>query len=387
MACLRTNAVACGMNLPKRIMITNESNNCISRESLTVGGHLIREGILIVAEQRSFLRYSMFFFFAILISTGCQSPHLISRLDQWSIRETVLSLQEEQILDNLVRVKTWRPMIHLDYSDLKGTISDMGQGSAEFSHDGGDVALKDFFKLSATGKRDRVVNIGAKPVLDYDGIYRAYLEFVKNEHLAVSDRCPNQYHVGRWYGTAFYYVPNTEPDKRAFLDLCAKAIMRSSPTKVTRYFTTTITDFGPVTQTEIFPIEPESADEVSNGTREVHANFIYPVTFNDALPNDSGILTSVQGFAGVRFQLRSNPNIPSGEETNTMLLCVPGQDTPGDNQIPQGVIETINGLKNKEVRVELDEYIPGVPYKRSIEAILEDANTEFYLQRVLPRTQ
>lgn len=70
-----------------------------------------------------------------------------------------------------------------------------------------------------------------------------------------------------------------------------------------------------------------------------------------------------------------------------MLLCVPGQDTPGDNQIPQGVIETINGLKNKEVRVELDEYIPGVPYKRSIEAILEDANTEFYLQRVLPRTQ
>ncbi len=63
----------------------------------------------------------------LVVLGGCVGGALES--DQRAIRESLLTLYEEQVFDNLVRIKQHRMIVHLDYTKLTGDIRQTSTGS------------------------------------------------------------------------------------------------------------------------------------------------------------------------------------------------------------------------------------------------------------------
>src|SRR5262245_48869884 len=58
---------------------------------------------------------------------GCQARQLAN--DQDSMRQAVLDLHTNQIMDNLIRIRQGLPILHVDYLHMTGTISQTAGGT------------------------------------------------------------------------------------------------------------------------------------------------------------------------------------------------------------------------------------------------------------------
>ena len=118
------------------------------------------------------------------------------------MRQAVLDLHTNQIMDNLIRIRQGLPILHVDYLHMTGTISQTAGGTfgdsqslidnvtrtaaATFSH-----TLTNGQTYGASANQFKQLTVTAEPVLNNYEVYHAYLEFLSvPEHLVETPEAP-----------------------------------------------------------------------------------------------------------------------------------------------------------------------------------------------------
>lgn len=134
----------------------------------------------------------------VLFCTGCLSDHHYR--EQSRLRHVLLEMYEDQLLDNLVRVREYRPIIQLTYQNMTGEITDKVSASGSGGQTDAAGAITNMFSYMAGMDRTSKLSVTANPVLDggklvkvessiFDGketakfahapsIYQRYIDFV-----------------------------------------------------------------------------------------------------------------------------------------------------------------------------------------------------------------
>lgn len=131
--------------------------------------------------------------FAASAFTGCRSQQLA--YDQNQFRQVLLTMYEDQLMDNLIRAKNRMPLLHLDYTNITGTVTHSGVASVGGGPTG--TRTSTFTKLTsmsapsfvrtasqtfAYGVNASQINqltVTANPILDNAALYLAYVNFVE----------------------------------------------------------------------------------------------------------------------------------------------------------------------------------------------------------------
>jgi hypothetical protein len=227
---------------------------------------------------------------------GCRAGQL--SVDQREMRAALLQMYEDQVMDNLIRARRDLPFIHLDYSNVTGTITDSGSatvgGSRSVTHtsfarnaaEGAgpgvtsfspDRAVVGVFNYNGTGSQTNQLTITAQPYTASDRVYKAYLAFAKDDKLLCEgkegEKPPPDAHIWRSFGKQCYWVPKSAA--RPFLELyLATTVSRQAAAAdiPTSYETTFLSVVG-----QAKPIDGNLGMEAV-------------IQLKDKLPNDSGNL-------------------------------------------------------------------------------------------------
>jgi hypothetical protein len=152
--------------------------------------------------------------------------------DGISLRQAILDMYTDQIMDNLIRARCNMPFVQLKYSQIQANDSDEYSATGaidqtiETARDliTGAVmrTLTNDYKAAATGDRKMAMNFTADPITDENDIYQKYMAFAMDPSLLVVSDCPPQgpVHILRKRHGCYYWVPCEAGP--AFLDLCMK---------------------------------------------------------------------------------------------------------------------------------------------------------------------
>jgi hypothetical protein len=164
---------------------------------------------------------------------GCAVPEV--RRDHDQIREALLHLYTNQILDNLVRASNGLPIIQLDYTNASANLTieetaNFGDALQTTSSNVATVVAKSMLVLThqavatVTGSvglnHTNSVSIMANPVLASDEVYNAYLTFLGRPgrlEVTCTPPPPGAAHVCRKFRKEYYWVPAQYREE--FLDL------------------------------------------------------------------------------------------------------------------------------------------------------------------------
>jgi hypothetical protein len=322
----------------------------------------------------------------------------VLRDDQYRFRAAILELEQDQILDNLVRAYLRLPMIQVDYESVGGTVTDTAKatfGGSESTTDTDEFPVFSSGKLfrlahltaqtllgftyGGEGTRQSQLTVTAKPVLDKPNVYRAYLEF-----LTFSDpeiQCPSLVGAGTACPTLVellhvpapglchlvqkrdgrYYCVPTEHSMR-FFDLALKTtVMRTSLEEAPAFFLR-----------NVVKAEPEHV-----GGGPIDQRYIR-LTFDKPLPNDLGSLRAVLQGSTYDLQVMRSPSAPPDSDTTT-LLVVYRQNTRGVNVAPETLAAQLTG---NDVKVTLDGHRPPIPDSERLLKALGDVTREVQGERL-----
>ncbi|MCA9440531.1 MAG: hypothetical protein KC964_06975 [Candidatus Omnitrophica bacterium] len=264
---------------------------------------------------------------------GCSSPHPQLRADQYCFRKTLISLYEDQILDNLIRTYNYLLPVQVEYTSVKGNLTQEVKGGVSGS-------IHEFFrgfKFGGDGRQQNILSIDARPVVNSSAVYDEYVRFVKEDKLKVARRgqtIPSDSHVGKWFEGDFYYVPKDFADD--FLLLALK--------------TTTSQD-----KAKSSPISFDASIH-SLGGKENYDNGRVYVFFDKPLPNDSGTMKArINGELYPYLELTFDEELKIGEPTTKFVLLV-----PSDIVDSMDFHEFAKALVDQVVSIILDSYRPSV---------------------------
>jgi hypothetical protein len=343
--------------------------------------------------------------FLLVAACGCRAQQLAR--DQDHIRNAVMDLHTNQIMDNLIRARKGLPILQLDYIHMTGTVTDTGSTTAGYTHtDLNAVArtLTNLFNINGTATKVNQLTITAEPVTTAPEVYNAYLAFLKEpEHLIESTSpppdgaalivrccapgCDSVACTPKWYQSKVYYwIPCASKDDFFRLALFTVA-MRGQPITISHDFEASITGFDP---TPIFsglnPLKPDEA-----GT------YYVGFSIDKRIPNDSGYLNAV--IKGFRFETsdaltiiprpnseRAFPNQPLTEHNQTstfVLVYNPKQLNPKQLELTKSVTpeitDVIAALTNQKVKIHLNNFAPS---GSQTDRLLEDVRSQLELNRL-----
>jgi hypothetical protein len=182
--------------------------------------------------------------------------------DQDLIRNALLDLYTNQIMDNLVRAANGMPIIQLDYSNASAqvTITNSISGSDSQATTVSNVLTLPASTLMATrsilttlmgggmSSNGNQVSLLATPVTTMNEVYDAYLEFLDSTRnpgsLMVSD-CrpkPGMAHIWKKYNGKYFWVPISYRDAFFKLALITTAQRGKSLLPAPEYFTVNVID-------------------------------------------------------------------------------------------------------------------------------------------------
>lgn len=177
----------------------------------------------------------------LVLLSGCQACQVAK--DGIGLRESLLTMYTDQVVDNLVRAHDGQAFVQLTYRDLlvQDTDSLGGGATAGWSegstHTKGAAGLftsvaRNFghtFGLSSSVGRQKVMSFKADPVTNQNDIYEAYLAFAHNPELFVvcdtPPACP--VHCQKKCGKKYYWVPCEAG--AAFQELVLKTTLMRGP--------------------------------------------------------------------------------------------------------------------------------------------------------------
>ena len=213
-----------------------------------------------------------------LLATSCVTHQV--KMDQAQLRDLMMDYTEEQIVDNLIRTKNCRPIMHFDMAHIdalvRSTVSASMNGGHNtttektssssldtFTHTNTgtdylgnhysstyvDATLKTFgsivgtvtnpFGWGASTGRANTVDVQMVPVLGEDQIYTAYENFAKmnggdtirdSTHFTMPKPGPSNpddpdgVHVGKKWKGVYYWVPNKY--RHQFFKLCVDVALK-----------------------------------------------------------------------------------------------------------------------------------------------------------------
>lgn len=305
----------------------------------------------------------------IVVSIACR-PHQL-RNDQSQMRQALLDLYTEQIMDNLIRAHTGMPIVQLDYTNMTGTISQ--NAAAAYSQDQvlankrslASRALRDFtntVKVGLSGGETMGLTITANPVLNNNEVYNAYLEFLsKPERLQVTCEPPGpcEAHIVRQATLPgcdqkrYFWVPCEY--RYDFLRLAmVTTVQRGQPLTTPEYFENTIVS-----------LQDDATDKK------------YVLLFlKSKLPNDNGTLSFTMdgeafklGFRRYNLKL-DDQQVPMGRKIDRIRLLVPIKDGKVIRTEMEDGTEVLSKLAPEDfkqkligqaVRIDLNYFKPTLP--------------------------
>jgi hypothetical protein len=131
----------------------------------------------------------------LLLFTGCQAAQVAH--DGKNVRQALLDIYTDQVMDNLIRAKSHEAFVQLAYRDLlvqdldsfQGNVSDVGL-SQQLKNKGPTGLLTSAARtvtntltVGATAKRDKTMSFHADPITDKNDIYELYLAFALSPEL------------------------------------------------------------------------------------------------------------------------------------------------------------------------------------------------------------
>jgi hypothetical protein len=226
---------------------------------------------------------------------GCRSSAL--QKDQDRFRQTILDSYTNQIMDNLIRASNAMPIVQMDFTNITGTVTDVGSagtnpsttttGTTQLTFAGFKTLMQRFTERmiastaagSFSASRQQQLSVTGVPVIDKPEIYRAYLDFLDKPGSLVRD-CnpppPELAHIVRKVGDTYFYVPATY--KREFFQLVLKTtVMRTEPTAPSETFK------SKVAKAVVKPPAPGDTG-LRSSVHELTLTLVKPI------PNDSGTL-------------------------------------------------------------------------------------------------
>jgi hypothetical protein len=288
---------------------------------------------------------------------GCRAAQL--GMDQGDMRQALLALYTDQVMDNLVRARNNLPIIHLDYSNITGTVTQSGGG--EFA----DTQIEGTNRLGATPGKDlpeaitfperrtfsntlnwRVnvsqmnqLTLTAQPVISSQAVYDAYLDF-----LAVADRLRDSkdnpvgpVHIKKKFQGRYYWVPQeyaADFFRLSLLTTCLRGDAVPSPR-----------DFACVVEGVV------STREISGGGgHEVTLRLKKPV------PNDNGELrVTIKGRERLFtvHPIEGDEEKPRGAPTDQFILVFVASEYR-DLTLDQ----LVEGLEDKPISLRLENHRP-----------------------------
>jgi hypothetical protein len=165
---------------------------------------------------------------AVVGGSGCLSRQLAT--DGIGLRQAILDMYTEQVMDNLIRARTNMPFVQLKYStiqandvqdmSLQETIDHSISTASNLVTGAATRTILNDFKTVGNGDLKRTMNFTCDPITDQNDIYRKYLAFANDPGLFMSSEtkpaCP--VHIMRKCGKCYYWVPLEAGP--AFLNLC-----------------------------------------------------------------------------------------------------------------------------------------------------------------------
>jgi hypothetical protein len=290
---------------------------------------------------------------------GCRARQLGS--DQDRFRHALLQMQTQQIMDNLVRIHRGLPIVHMDYTQITGTVTQDAQ--ADLTGIPSDVLL------GLSGKQENQLTVTGNPVID-PNVYMAYLDFVNKEnHLIVTEEPPPEgaAHLCQECCGSYYWIP--AEFRIEFLELSLKVGgMRGQPQLAPDFVSATVNE-----ATRHFPGGEVVTDDPANGDK------IYLILKLDkSMKADRGkVQFSIDEMAyTVEMQTGS---VVSGTEQDQILIKYIFGTNGEKHQIAIPPAEMIGKLKNREVKIYSATYRPPAP---TPEVLLNSINHNLGLIRL-----
>lgn len=300
-----------------------------------------------------------------IIGSGCASRPLYYEQDHF--RMLLLQLYDDQVMDNLVRVRNNRPIIQLDYGKITGTVSVDTNGGIGGEHLNASSSLTDKFTYALGGSVKNQITVTAEPVLNDHSLYGRYLAYLKKnggKGLRVNNlpRCEGEVHRTLAYKGDVYWIP-TEYASDYFELALGTTVLRNEPLKAPTTFDVQLTSVGSSqTCLEDKPL-PECTE------------WMFRVNLDKPIPNDSGWAEGIT-IKGSTYSLRvrSNPDVAPGTQTQVIYLVY------ATSEVNHPVVDVMAGVsETKQIRIKLEHYSPPVS---KLEKSLDDLFHESQLFRL-----
>jgi hypothetical protein len=259
--------------------------------------------------------------------SGC-AVHEVHK-DHDLIRDTLLDLYTNQIIDNLVRAKNGMPIIQLDYTQASAmvTITNSIAGSDTQAVTANNLLTIPVATLAATrnimttlmgnlgNMNANQVTIGAVPLTTSNEVYDAYLQFLDQDKnpgsLMVTDHPPEPglAHICKKCNGKYYWVPVTYTDLFFKLALLTTARRGKPLADPDNYYTIVA---------QRLEGAPKDGAMLPNGTVTMKL-----VTFvlDKAIPSDSGYLVFDDDPQN-QYRLKVEPGKPDGDVSQSKFATV-----------------------------------------------------------------
>ncbi|WP_417379481.1 hypothetical protein [Gimesia sp.] len=140
-----------------------------------------------------------------LLLVGCQATSLIRK--EANLRDQVNDLYIDQAMDNLVRARTHRPFVLMDYRDFQFQGTDAYGGGGGFGYQSASI-IQRVFNIDVAGERKEYLAFKSNPITDRNDVYKNYIAFASTQGLLnVSDEKPDHSYLCRYYCGQYYWIP------------------------------------------------------------------------------------------------------------------------------------------------------------------------------------
>lgn len=121
----------------------------------------------------------LFFAITLTLLTGCVARQ-VGKI-HGDFRDILLRLNEDQIMDNLIRAKERKLPLHIDYTKVDGVVTAKTEWKFGGSQTNTSGAMTDKFDYSGLFNNEHRLTVLGLPVIEYPAVYRAYLDFVSDK--------------------------------------------------------------------------------------------------------------------------------------------------------------------------------------------------------------
>jgi len=305
-----------------------------------------------ISQEAHMVRYLVLCLSVALGLVGCRSAQLGN--DQSDMRHTLLRLYEDQVLDNLIRTRERYPIVHVDYSNMTGTMNQaasatLGSTMTRTTNTPNPGFVNTLLKvvtyvvnLSGTASETANLTMTGQPVIAVDSVYQEYIDALAQDPDLIAKLGKDKtldskdYHLKREFQGDTWYVPAAKKD--AFFNLyLATTVQRQTKLPIKIDVDTTVLAVGKIER-----LSPTQSR--------------LQVLLKDKIANDSGRLTVfISGVGESSFTYQPRPDIPDGKPTDQVFL------NNDESQPPMLKGEDLaKALANKSVRLKNDTFLPGV---------------------------